>query len=167
MNTAETDSYFASGWTLRRTLSTEKLIIEKQKPHDEILENRFWSVLYQLGFDELSSSRSFQIQVTSEGHPIRKQIDVFGRIGNVVIVAECKSCAKKQPRALQKDIGEFGSYQRSISNALRKHYGPDQKLKILWLFVTSNVIWSTADRSRAEAQNIQIIEERELRYFER
>ncbi len=73
---------------------------------------------------------------------------------------------KKATRSLLKDIGEFASYQRPISNALRKHFGADPKLKIVWLFVTSNLIWSASDRSRAEAQNIQIIEERELRYFE-
>lgn len=163
---ADADGFLQSGWTQRDTKVGEKIIIEKQKPHDEILEDRFWSILYQFGFDDLNAGRSFQIQVAAGGEPVRKQIDIFAKVGDVVIVAECKSCAKKQPRGLLKDIGEFASYQKPISNALRKHYGADPKLKIVWLIVTSNLIWSPSDRSRAEAQNIQIIEERELRYFE-
>ncbi|MGW1418909.1 hypothetical protein ACWAT4_02185 [Bradyrhizobium manausense] len=131
----DVEAWIAEGWTVRRTLSAEKTLIEKQKTHDEILENRFWSVLYQFGFEELSCGRAFQIQVTFEGHPVRKQIDVFGRIGDVVFIAECKSCLRKQTRSLQKDIGEFASYQRPISNALRKHYGTDRKLKVVWLAV--------------------------------
>lgn len=163
---SDAEGYLQSGWTQRDAPAGDKIIVEKKKPHDEILEDRFWSILYQFGFDDLNAGRSFQIQVATGGDAVRKQIDIFAKVGDVVIIAECKSCAKKQPRSLLKDIGEFASYQRPISNALRKHYGPDPKLKIVWLVVTSNLIWSLSDRSRAEAQNIQIIEERELRYFE-
>ena len=166
LNSGEAESYLASGWQQRRALPSGKVVVEKLKPHDEIFEDRIWSVLYQFGFDELNSGRSFQIQVTSAGIPIKKQIDIFGKVGDVVVIAECKSCAKKQSRSLLKDIGEFGSYQRPIANALRKHFGIDQTLKIIWLLITSNIIWSSSDRSRAREQNIQTIEERELRYFE-
>ena len=162
----EASSFLESGWSERRKLSNGRVLLEKSKAHDEILENRFWSVLYQLGFEQLNQGRHFQISVTSEGAPVKKQIDVFGKLGNIVVVAECKSCLKKQTRSLLKDIGEFGSLQKPIANALKKHYGNSEKLKIIWLFVTGNVIWSTSDRSRASEQNIQIIEERELRYFE-
>jgi DGQHR domain-containing protein len=154
------------GWQERKRLPSGKVVVEKRKPHDEILENRFWSVLYQFGFEELNAGRKFQIQVTTDNTPVRKQIDVFAKVGNVVVVAECKSNAKKEARSLLKDIGEFASYQRPIANALRRHYGNDTKLKILWMFVTGNIIWSQSDKARAAAQNIDIIEERELRYFE-
>ena len=162
---SEAASFVASGWSERRKLSNGKVVLEKSKAHDEILENRFWSTLYQFGFEELNQGRQFQIVVTSEGSPVKKQLDVFAKLGNVVVVAECKSCLKKQTRSLLKDIGEFASLQRPIANALKRH-GNAEKLKIIWLFVTGNVIWSQADRSRAGQQNIQIIEERELRYFE-
>ena len=81
-------------------------------------------------------------------------------------MAECKSNATKQGRHLQKDIGELASLQRPISNTLRRHYGADSKLKIIWLFVISNIIWSSPDRARAKEGNIKLIEEHELRYFE-
>jgi DNA sulfur modification protein DndB len=118
LKVSDAESFLAGGWTQRRLLPNGRALIEKSKSHDEILENRFWSILYQLGFDELNSTRSFQIQVTSNEGSVRKQIDVFGRLGNVIVVAECKSCAKKQQRSLQKDIGEFASYQRAIANSL-------------------------------------------------
>jgi hypothetical protein len=163
----ELPSLLESGWIEKRKLPNGKIVVEKLKAHDEVLENRFWSVLYQLGFEELNQSRQFQIVVVdAEKHPVKKQIDVFGKLGNIVVIAECKSCAKKQTRPLLKDIGEFASLQGPIANALRKHYGNGEKLKIIWLLVTGNIIWSQSDRTRADGQNIQIIEERELRYFE-
>jgi DNA sulfur modification protein DndB len=48
---------------------------------------------------------------------------------------------------------------------VRKHYGPDIKLKFIWLFVTENIIWSGPDKERAAGENIRIITERELRYY--
>src|SRR5262249_34494763 len=99
-----------------------------------------------LGAMDLNEGRNFQIEVISSGEAVKKQVDVYGRIDDVVIVAECKSCAKKQKRPLQKDIGEFASLQRPIANAIRKHYGPTRKLKIIWLMATNNVIWATPDK---------------------
>jgi DNA sulfur modification protein DndB len=155
-----------NGWVVRRKLPKGRVILEKQKAPDEILENRFWCILYQFGFDELNRGRQFQISVTSGGKLVNKQVDVFAKINDVVIITECKYCEKKQGISFQADIDDFASLQRPIASSLRKHYGTNSKLKIVWLFVTGNVIWSEADRARAKAQNIQIIEERELRYFE-
>jgi DNA sulfur modification protein DndB len=163
---AEAAKYLENGWSQRRLLPKDRVIIEKRKSHDEILENRLWCVLYQFGFAELSRTRQFQIQVTGSGDPVYKQIDVYAKIGDIAVVAECKSNATKQGRHLQKDIGELSSLQRPISNALRHHYGADGKLKIIWLLVTSNIVWSSPDRARAKEGNIQIIQEHELRYFE-
>ena len=78
------------GWQEKRKLPGGRVIIEKTKLHDEVLENRFWCVLYQFGFEELNAGRNFQIQVTSEGHRVEKQIDVFGKDGDIIVVAECK-----------------------------------------------------------------------------
>ncbi|WP_375786300.1 DGQHR domain-containing protein [Bradyrhizobium sp. Pha-3] len=154
------------GWIERRKVAGGKILFERSKAHDEILENRFWSILYQLGFEELNKGRNFKINVVSEGHIVNKQVDVFAKIGNTVVVAECKSSARRGQRNLQKDIGELGSLQRPIANSLRKHYGAESKLKVIWLMVTNNVNWSNSDKARAAEQGIQIVRERELRYFE-
>ncbi|WP_027584379.1 hypothetical protein [Bradyrhizobium sp. Ai1a-2] len=104
------------GWIERRRIAGGKVLFEKSKTHDEILENRFWGILYQLGFEELNKGRNFKINVVSEGHVVNKQVDVFAKVGNTVVVAECKSSARRGQRNLQKDIGELGSLQRSIAN---------------------------------------------------
>jgi DGQHR domain-containing protein len=166
LTTSEATAYLEEGWTLRRNLSNNRVVVEKIKPHDEILENRMWCILYHLGFTELNKTRNFEIKVTGETGTVTKQIDVYAKFGDIVVVAECKSSNTKQGRHLQKDIGEFCSLQRPISNTLRRHYGAASKIKVIWLLVTSNIILSSPDRQRAKEANIKIIEERELRYFE-
>jgi hypothetical protein len=67
LRATDAEGFLQSGWTQRDARAGEKIIVEKQKPHDEILEDRFWSVLYQFGFDDLNAGRSFQIQVATGG----------------------------------------------------------------------------------------------------
>lgn len=159
-------SRLTNGWVVRRKLPKGRVILEKQKVADEVLENRFWCILYQFGFDELNRGRQFQISITPGGKLINKQVAVFAKIDDVVIITECKYSEKKQKISFQADIDDFAALQKPIAISLRKHYGTNSKFKIVWLFVTGNVIWSETDRACAKARNIKIIEERELRYFE-
>jgi DGQHR domain-containing protein len=155
----------AKGWQVDRRLKRVTKV-KREKEIDERLENRFWMLLFKLGYPELSDGRKFTILIERKGaEPLRKQVDVFGKDDETVIVAECKACAKLTRRTLQKDLEEFANLKGPIASAVRNHYGSAVKLKIIWLFVTENVIWSTPDKQRAVGENIQIITERELRYY--
>jgi DNA sulfur modification protein DndB len=157
--------YEADGRQLDRQLKRVTKV-KREKPIDERLENRFWLLLVKMGYPEINDGRNFTISIERKGaEAIKKQIDVFGKDDETVIVAECKACAKPTRRSLQKDIEEFANLKGPISSAIHKHYGKDFKPKIIWLFVTENVIWSDPDKQRAIGENIRIITERELRYY--
>ena len=81
------------------------------------------------------------------------------------MVAECKASSNPRRRSLQKDIEEFANLKGPIAASIKKYYGPTFKPKIIWLFVTDNIIWSKPDKDRAVGENIKIITERELRYY--
>lgn len=157
--------YETLGWQFdRRLIRVTK--VKREKPIDERLENRFWMLLVKMGYPEISDGRSFTILIERKGaEPLRKQIDVFAKDEETVIVAECKASAKPTRRSLQKDIEEFANLKGPISAAIHRHYGTDFKPKIIWLFVTENVIWSEPDKQRALGENIRAITERELRYY--
>jgi DGQHR domain-containing protein len=157
--------YEAQGWQVDKALK-RLTRVKKQKALDERLENRFWMLLVKMGYPEVSEGRNFTICIERRGaEPLQKQIDVFAKDDETVIIAECKASAKLTRRSLQKDIEEFANLKGPISNAVRKHYGQDKKLKLIWLFVTENIIWSVPDKHRAIGENIHIITERELRYY--
>ncbi|HKT11602.1 MAG TPA: DGQHR domain-containing protein [Terriglobia bacterium] len=165
IRTDEIPQYEAEGWQLDRKLK-RLTRVRREKRIDERLENRFWMLLFKLGYPEISDGRSFTILIERKGAgPLRKQIDVFGKDDETVVVAECKASEKLTKRSLQKDVEEFANLKGPISGAVRKHYGPNVKLKIIWLFVTENIIWSAPDRQRALGENIRVITERELRYY--
>src|SRR5215475_5617193 len=80
----------AKGWQVDRKLK-RKTKVKREKEIDERLENRFWMLLFKLGYPELSDGRDFKILIERKGaEPLRKQIDVFGKDDETVIVAECK-----------------------------------------------------------------------------
>jgi len=159
---AEEEIHIQQGWTIHRRLKAT-IKLQKERPLDERLENKWWVLLYKMGYQEMNAGRQFRILMKRRNEVAgKKQIDVYARDEETVIVAECKACEKLRSRSLQKDIEEFGALKGDISNAIKKFYGRDFKPKILWFFVTENVIWSDEDIARAKAQNIKRVTENEL-----
>ncbi|WP_024517131.1 DGQHR domain-containing protein [Bradyrhizobium sp. Tv2a-2] len=166
---ADREKAVAEGWSATgRQYKDGQIQIEKTKSHDEVLENRFWSVLYHLGYDELNIGRKFKIQVTDldKGEEVSKQVDVFAKDDDTVVIAECKSSASKSTTSFQKDIMEFAALKKSFAKSVTAVYGKDAKLKFIWLIVTRNIILTANDLKRAEHENIQVVGDRDLRYFE-
>jgi DGQHR domain-containing protein len=154
-----------SGWEIERELKI-KTRLRRPWSHDEKLENRVWHLFYLLGYPEISSGRNFQVTIKRKGaDTYKKQIDVLAKDDETVVVTECKSSARITRRSLQKDIEEFSNLKGPIASAVKKHYGSDFKPKIIWLFVTSNIAWSKPDRQRAAGANINVVTEKELRYY--
>ncbi|MFX0197243.1 MAG: hypothetical protein ACFFCW_14050, partial [Candidatus Hodarchaeota archaeon] len=158
--------YEANGWEIDKELKL-KTRLKRMKSIDERIENRLWYLLFKMGYPELNQGRNFQIRIDRKGaESLYKQIDVFAKDDETVVVAECKAAQQLGRRSLQKDIEEFANLKGPIAAAIKKHYGPSFKPKIIWLFVTENIIWSKPDRERAAGEKIRIITERELRYYQ-
>jgi len=159
------EAHKADGWMIDRQLK-RLTKVKREKEIDERLENRFWMLLFKLGYPELNDGRKFTVLIERRGaDPLRKQVDVFAKDDETVVVAECKASDRLSKRSLQKDLEEFANLKGPIANAIRKHYGGEFKPKIVWLFVTENIIWSKPDRERAAGEKVRIITERELRYY--
>jgi len=162
---AEVADYLSTGWELDRELKRKTRLKRLMSP-DAQLENRVWMLFYLMGYHELNAGRNFTIQIERKGaNVLRKQIDVFAKDEETVIVAECKASERIRRRNLQKDIEEFANLKGYLAKSIKKHYGTEFKPKIVWLFVTQNIIWSKPDKDRAAGENIRIITERELRYY--
>jgi len=162
------EKYIQDGWIRDRKLK-KTIRLKKEKSLDEKHENKVWCLFYQMGFQEMNQGRNFKI-IFKRGRSSEygeKQIDTFAKDDETVIVAECKASHEMKHRHLQKDIETFANLKSYFAKTIKQHYGPEYKPKILWLFVTENIIWSRPDKNRAKDEKIQIITEREFRYFKR
>lgn len=162
---ADLQKYEAEGWELHRESKT-RIRMKRPKAHDRLLEDQTWCLFYRMGYPELNGN-NFKIQYTREdGSAGSKQIDVFAKDSETVLVIECKSRESRGRRTLQKDLHETQALQRSLSLTIKKHYGAEFKPKIIWLYVTNNIIWSDPDLERAASSNIRVITENEMQYFD-
>lgn len=155
----------AKGWLVSRT-GKRVVRVKQAKPHHQMLEDRAWCLLHLMRFSEISE-QAFSIKFRrATGTLGSKQIDAFACDHEVAIVVECKSRADRGRRSLQKDIGETAALQNYIRQAVYGHYSERPKPKLIWLYVTSNIIWSEPDIERARDCGIYIVTENELNYFE-
>lgn len=162
---AEEEKWFARGWAPHAT-GASKLKLSRAKTHHALLEDRVWSLLYKLGYPVLSG-KNFRIRFTrSDGSVGEKEIDVFAKDDETCLIIECHSREKRGKRNLQTHIHETVQLQKPIATAIRKHFGPTYKLKLIWLYATENIIWSEQDLERAQSENVRVITENELQYFD-
>lgn len=155
----------AEGWELSRELKT-RVRIKRKKSHDQLLEDKTWCLFYRMGYPEINGD-NFNIQYIQEnGATDFKRIDVFAKDSETVLIIECKSKESRGRKNLESDLHKTQSLQRSLSLSIKKHYGPEFKPKIIWIYVTNNIIWSDSDLNIAVSNNIRIITENEMQYFD-
>lgn len=161
---AEVEERKSQGWEFDRDLKTG-VRLRRAKSADEILENRFWSILYLIGFQVLNTGRYFKLNVTVDRHKLTKQIDVLGIDNDTVVVAECKSAETLKRKSLQGALAELDSLKRPIANAVRSTLRDNINRKFIWCMVTARIRWHDNDVARAQEKRIHVVREQELRYF--
>lgn len=157
--------FLADGWIVHGE-TTKNLKLKRPKPHDVSLEDRVWALCYKMGYPILSGNR-FSITFHRDDRSLgKKQIDVFAKDDETCLVVECKSRDRRGRRDLQKDIHETIALQKPFANSIRHQFQDGAKLKLIWIYVTNNIIWSEPDLQRAQSSSIRIITENDLQYFE-
>ncbi len=162
---ADEEQLIAKGWESIKLL-TSKLKLRRKKDHSTLLEDRIWVLLYRMGYPILSG-RGFKIRhKLNDGSAGERKIDVFARDEETCLLIECKSRDQRGRRALQRDLEETETLQKSLANAIRRQFGETTKLKLIWMYATNNIIWSENDIDQSISHNIKVITENELQYFE-
>lgn len=153
------------GWAVQRE-GKRAVRLKRPKSHDCWLEDRVWCLFHSMGYPVLNAD-GFKITFEREDGSIgRKQVDVYAEDDETVVVIECKSRDQRGRRSLQKDIQESISLQSYFRNSIYKRFDGKSKPKVIWVYATSNILWSVQDIERAEAGGIRIITENEIQYFE-
>lgn len=157
--------YVEKGWVPGRRLKRDTWL-DRPKKHQDQLEDDIWCLLFRMGYDELNGA-NFQIPYERPNGSIdKKQIDVFAKDNETVLVVECKSSKSRTRRSLQKDLAETVSFKGQMVRAIRQYYGSEFKPKIVWIFVTNNIIWSEPDMERAASNQITVLTENEVNYYD-
>jgi DNA sulfur modification protein DndB len=107
---ADVPKFEADGWAVQRE-GSRKVRIKKPKNHDAVLEDQTWCLFYRMGYSDING-KNFKIRYTrQDGTQGEKQVDVFAKDDETVIVAECKAreTRGRRPRLLQWPFREAGA----------------------------------------------------------
>lgn len=120
-----------------------------------------------MGYKTLNG-KNFRISfIRPDGSTGAKQVDVYAEDDETAVVIECKSRLSKGRKSLQKDIEETNSLQSRFRNSIiNSRFKNGTKPKIIWIYATNNILWSTPDIERAQSYDINRVTENELQYFE-
>ena len=165
VHSADVPKFESDGWSVHRE-GSRKVRIKKAKSPDVLLEDQTWCLFYRMGYSDLSGPR-FKIRYArQDGSEGEKQVDVFAKDDETVVFVECKARETRGKRTLQKDLHETESLQKPFANSVRSHYAGKYRPKIIWMYVTNNIIWSEPDLERAAAINVRVVTENEMQYFD-
>lgn len=153
------------GWSVVRE-GKSSVRISKAKSANVLLEDRVWSLMWSLGFTGLSGAGGALLTVSSEGPTrVTSQIDVLALDDEACVAIECKSRQTLGKRdALQEEMGKHALIRERLANAVKG--SPRKKRSVALGFWTSNALLSPSDRERARAQNMILLTDADLVYYE-
>lgn len=153
------ESYADQGWKAHKTYKRTARLRRDKQP-DELLEDEVWLLFKNMGFTEMNKDRNFKIQAG----PVKKQIDVFARDGELVFVVECKASTAGAAISAQ-EIRELSDLRGDIFDSIRKRYKDIEKIVVSFVIATTGIRWSEANEKLAAGKKISVWKEAELEYF--
>ena len=152
----------ADGWRVVRK-NAKSTRMAKPKPTGEQLEDEVWCILAQMGFKEMSKGRQFVMAVEDELPP--RQIDVFAKDNETVVIVECTQRDTPGRRSMGPLIEKIRAIRENLLNSIRKAYGRQAKLKVKLVIATRNITWSSVDIEKCKKAQIRVLADGEIDYY--
>ncbi len=148
------DALRSEGWELIKAYADDRFIsVKRNKPSDEIFEDKVWSLFARMGFKYMNCDRNFVMVYNPHNINDTQQIDIFATDEESIIIVECKSSNFETPReaVFKKEIEALHGQMDGLAKEARSHY-PGRKVKFIW--ATHNYILNNADQQRLKDWDI-------------
>lgn len=148
------------GWDIKKEYKTKKHIF-RNKTIGELLEDKVWTLFYNIGCESISSTQFSLVLRLADGIKKTKQIDIAAIDNDIVFVVECKSKESLGKKSLKKEIAEFENNKYNIRNAFKKLLDKRQ-LQFVFIIATENIIVDDNDKIDADERGTLIWDEYDL-----
>lgn len=139
---------------------------QQPKSVQQQLADDVWCLMHRMGYRTLNIGK-FQVHYEPHGENVRTiELSVVAEDDETVVVVECRFREERGRKSFQKDIAETKRARIALQRELKRRHGATNKHKILWLYATRNVIWSSNDVEQASEAGIKIVTENEFQYFD-
>jgi DNA sulfur modification protein DndB len=162
------EDYQEKGWKLETETDT-RFRIRRKKSIGDLFENEVWCAFAKMGFNEMNGFDDLKIDLNENGTINPKQIDVFAKDEETVIIIECKSSSEFGSKSFRLNLLEINGYRDHIIKSIHSHYKTNEnsKLKIGFVLATKNAGWSESDTELAKENDICILTEDDIVYYQR
>ena len=151
------------GWEVDREYKT-KIRIKKQKSQDVFFEDKVWQLFASLGFNLLNKDRNLHLPYDRKNLKLTKQIDVFAKDKETILIVECKSAVSNKKGDFKDELeamkGTIGGLVQTIKDLF-----PNEKLKFKYIFATQNYALSKHDIERLDILNGVHFDEDAIEYY--
>lgn len=153
------------GWSFFKDLPKDerKIKVRRNKPMDEVFENRLWVLFASMGFSTLNRDRKFELDYSEPGGTHKKQIDVFAVDEETVLVVECKCAEKQKTHPWKTELEAIKGNRPGLIQEIIKKY-PDHNIK--FIFATNNYIVGDADKALMAEIEVAHFDEKVIKYYE-
>jgi DNA sulfur modification protein DndB len=156
--------YESSGWSKVKE-NKNTFVIRTPKPHDRAFEDRVWTCLAKMGFEEMNGSSSLKLVYLASTNVPGRKLDVYAADKETVIVVECKSAEQLKKKNFQTVINDFITVKNGSAPFLQKLY-QGEKRKVKFILATHNIILSPNDKERLKSANIEHFKQDDIDYYE-
>jgi DNA sulfur modification protein DndB len=155
--------YVAQGWTVRKRLKAS-VKVTREKELSAQFPDRVWTLLYRMGFVEMSGKGGAILHCRANDGQVKNQIDVVAIDADVALYIECRTA--KNPHKVPKfpeDAAHIDGLRSCFQRAVKAQCGSRKVGVIYW---SQNHILTDNDVARAAEKNVHLFDERELSYYE-
>jgi DGQHR domain-containing protein len=165
------DDAIAQGWQVHKRNKTATRL-QRNKSFNKHFEDRIWTLLYRMGFKLLSGEGGAWLQANaSETERSSNQIGLVAVDDEVAFAITCRSTeTPRKYTTAQEDLALYVSLRERFTKAIRGQFtsatGESLKRPSIFAVWTHGFVISDADRAKAEADRVPLLDERDLDYYE-
>ncbi len=157
-------TYESEGWAVTKR-GPRRSKIRRNKTHDQLLEDRIWTVLHKMGFSHMSGDGGARLEQTDGTTDYLNQLDVVAIDEHVCFIVECKSRIESGRRATaQTELALLSQHISDSRQPVQRQFG---KKKLGGIYAFSNGILSDEDIARAKNAKILLLDDASIQYYER
>lgn len=163
INPSEKEKYLSEGWIIEKEFKNS-IKVSKPKPFDLAFEDEVWSLFALMGYKFLNKDRNFNLPYDKNNPNQTKQIDVFAKDDETILIVECKSSESNKRGDFKKELESYNGIIEGIRKSLLALF-PRSKFKFKFILATKNLSISEDDLIRLEKLKGIHLNDENIEYF--
>ncbi len=156
-------NYIDAGWEKSKNYKNPKFVgITKEKTISEQFEDRVWTLLSDMGFTELNSSKDFFMSYDFHDDDLRERISVLAVDEETILIVVCSASASIIEHSFAEEIVSFSNKISGLRKEASKQY-PGRKTKFIWVF--HNYISNKRDLALLDKAGIAYFNDSTIEYY--